>query len=92
MQSLSEIKDKLVVDRGRYASLSNEFKTATHYDIPMIHVVQWAEPGAQKAGPHRTINVLIAAVAAFLFAWLLSVLYEFFVRNKESFIGELDNA
>jgi len=85
IQEIAEVKDRLVIEKGKYAALSNEFRALLHYDIPMIHVAQWASPSGQKAGPYRTLTVLFVGIAAFLFAWLLIVMYEYIIRNKEFF-------
>jgi hypothetical protein len=89
LQVVEELKDRLVVEKGKYAVLSNEFKTSLDYGIPFIHVAQWAAPSSQKAGPYRTFTVLGVFIGGILFSWLLVVLYEFFIRNKERFIGDV---
>jgi hypothetical protein len=85
IQEVEEVKDRLVIEKGKYAALSNEFRALLHYDIPMIHVVQWATPSGQKAGPFRILTVLLVGVGSFLFAWLLLVMYEYILRNKDRF-------
>lgn len=89
IQVIEEIKDRLVIERGKYAALSNEFKALVHYDIPMIHVVQWASPSGQKAGPYRTLTVLGVGLGALIFAWFLLVMYEYILRNKEYFTTDV---
>ncbi len=88
LQEVEEVKDRLVIEEGKYAALANEFQTSLDYDIPFVHVVQWATPGSEKAGPYRTITVLGSFLGAFFFSWFLMVLYEFIIRNKERFIGD----
>ncbi len=89
IQEVEEVKDRLVIEKGKYVALANEFKTLVHYDIPMLHVVQWASPSGQKAGPFRTLTVLGVGFAAFLFAWLMLVLYEYVIRNKAYFTADV---
>ena len=89
IQEIEEVKDKLVVEKGKYVALANEFRALVHYDIPMIHVVQWASPSGEKAGPFRTLTVLGVGIGAFLFAWFLLVLYEYVIRNKEHFTADV---
>lgn len=85
IQNVEEVKDKLSMDKAKYLSLSNEFKTAASKVFPMIHVVQWASPNGPKAGPFRTLGVLTTGVIAFIFSLLLAVLIEYFRRNKDQF-------
>ncbi len=89
IQVIEEVKDRLVIEKGKYNALSNEFRALLHYDIPMIHVVQWATPGGQKAGPFRILTVLLVGAGSFIFAWFLLVMYEYFVRNKERFTADV---
>lgn len=86
VQNLEEIKDKLTMDRAKYMSLSNEFKTATFDGFPMLHVTQWASPGSPKAGPMRTVGVLSAFLIAFVFGLILAIVIEIFKDNKERII------
>ena len=88
IQEIEEVKDRLVVEKGKYAALSNEFRALLHYDIPMIHVVQWASPGGEKSGPFRFLTVFIVGFGSFLFAWFLLVMYEYIIRNKERFTAD----
>lgn len=76
IQSLEEFKDKLVIDRARYHSLSSEFKAATFDGFPMLHVVTWATPNGPKAGPFRTLGVLTTFIVAFFFALLVAAIAE----------------
>ncbi len=85
IQEIEEVKDRLVIEKGKYAALSNEFRALVHYNIPMIHVVQWASPSGEKAGPFRILTVILVGIGSFLFAWLLLVMYEYIIRNKERF-------
>lgn len=89
IQEVEEVKDRLVIEKGKYAALSNEFRSLLHYEIPMIHVVQWASPSGQKAGPYRTLTVLAVGMISFLFAWFLLVMYEYILRNKEHFTADV---
>lgn len=85
IQNVEEIKDKLAMNRAKYISLSNEFKTATYTGFPMIHVVQWATPNGPKAGPYRILGVLTSFFAAIFFGLLLAIIVELFVSNKHKF-------
>ncbi len=85
IQNIEEVKDKLAINKAKYMSLSNEFKTATYKGFPMIHVVQWATPNGPKAGPYRILGVLTAFVMAILFGFLLSICIEVFAVNKHKF-------
>jgi len=84
IQNVEETKDKLVVDRGRYLSLANEFRTATFDGFPMVHVTQWATPYGAKAGPFRTLGVLTVLGISLLFGLLMAVLAELFTAYKET--------
>jgi len=85
IQNIEEVKDKLAINKAKYMSLSNEFKTATYKGFPMIHVVQWATPNGPKAGPYHILGVLTAFVTAILFGFLLSICIEVFTVNKHKF-------
>lgn len=85
IQNIEEVKDKLAINKAKYMSLSNEFKTATYKGFPMIHVVQWATPNGPKAGPYRILGVLTAFMSALLFGFLLSICIEVFAANKHTF-------
>jgi hypothetical protein len=85
IQNVEELKDKLAMNRAKYLSLSNEFKTATFQGFPMIHVVQWATPNGPKAGPYRILGVLTAFFAALFFGLLLAICIEVFAANKHKF-------
>lgn len=87
IQNVEEMKDRLAMDKAKYASLSNEFKTATFGGFPMIHVTQWAAPGSPKEGPLRTIGVLSALVIALVFSLILSIFIEVLKDNKAKFIS-----
>ncbi|HMN32461.1 MAG TPA: hypothetical protein PKA54_03745 [Chitinophagaceae bacterium] len=87
IQIVEELKDKLAIDNARYMSLSNEFKTAIFDGFPMVHVTQWAAPGAPKAGPYRTIGVLISFVSAFVFGLLVSIVIEVLQENKHKMMA-----
>ncbi|HMT34878.1 MAG TPA: hypothetical protein PKC41_03410 [Chitinophagaceae bacterium] len=87
IQNLEEMKDKLAMDKAKYMSLSNEFKTATFDGFPMIHVTQWASAGSPKAGPFRTLGVMIAFAVAFVFSLVLSIFIEVLKDNKEKFLA-----
>lgn len=89
IQEIEEVKDRMVIEKGKYIALSNEFRALQHYDIPMIHVVQWASPSGEKSGPFRTLTVLMVGIGAFLFAWFLLVLFEYVIRNKERFTADV---
>ncbi len=89
IQEVEEVKDRLVIEKGKYAALANEFRALVHYDIPMIHVVQWATPSGEKAGPFRILTVLAVGLGAFLFAWFLLVMYEYIIRNKQYFTEDV---
>jgi len=85
IQNIEEIKDKLAMNKAKYMSLSNEFKTATYKGFPMIHVVQWATPNGPKAGPYRILGVATTFVSAWIFGLLLALCIEFFIGNKHKF-------
>lgn len=85
IQNIEEVKDKLTIDRAKYISLSNEFKTATYKGFPMIHVVQWATPNGPKAGPFRILSVATAFTLTLFFGLLLACIIELFKRNKAHF-------
>jgi LPS O-antigen subunit length determinant protein (WzzB/FepE family) len=82
IQNLEEIKDRLAMDRAKYLSLYNEFKTATYAGIPMIHVTQWATPHGPKAGPFRTLGVLSVFVISIVFGLLLAVVIDLIEKSK----------
>jgi hypothetical protein len=85
VQNLEELKDKLAMDKAKYLSLSNEFKTSIFKGFPMIHVVQWASPFGPKAGPFRILTVLSAFVLALIFALLVACVVDIFKANKERY-------
>jgi hypothetical protein len=77
------MKDRLAIDRARYHTLANEFKTGTFEGFPMLHVVQWATPNGPKAGPFRTIGVITAFSLALVFGLIVAVLIEIMKVNKD---------
>ena len=85
VQNIEEIKDKLTIDRAKYLSLSNEFRTADFKGFPMIHVVQWATPNGPKAGPYRILGVSMAFLISLVFGMLLACGIELIAINKEKF-------
>lgn len=85
VQNLEELKDKLAVDKAKYLSLSNEFKTSMFPGFPMIHVVQWASPFGPKAGPFRIITVLSSLLLALIFATIVACVIDIFKANKERY-------
>ena len=87
IQNIEEVKDKLAMDNAKYMSLSNEFKTATFDGFPMIHVTQWAAPGAPKAGPFRIIGVLISFTCAFILGLLIAIVVEILNENKHKYMA-----
>ncbi len=82
VQTVEELKDRMVMDKAKYASIQNEFLTIQHKSIPFIHVVQYPEASGQKAGPFRTLMVLGALVGATLLGLLASVLLTHFTEWK----------
>jgi hypothetical protein len=81
VQTVEELKDKLVQDKAKYESIKNEFLTVQHKSIPFIHVVQYPEPNGKKASPFRTAMVLgAAALAAFLASIFVVILQ--FVKSR----------
>jgi LPS O-antigen subunit length determinant protein (WzzB/FepE family) len=85
VQNLEEIKDKYVIDRARYESICNEFKTVDHKSIPFLQVVQYPTPSGQKDSPFRTLMVLGAAAAALVLGILLAFIAEYFQTVKHKF-------
>lgn len=85
IQNLEESKDRLAMDRAKYLSLYNEFKTSTYAGIPMIHVTQWATAHGPKAGPFRTLGVISVFVISLLFGLLLAVIIDLIQKNKSKF-------
>jgi hypothetical protein len=83
IQNIEEMKDRLAIDRARYHTLANEFKTGTFEGFPMLHVVQWATPNGPKAGPFRTIGVITAFSLALVFGLIVAVLIEIMKVNKD---------
>jgi uncharacterized protein involved in exopolysaccharide biosynthesis len=85
IQNLEELKDKMAIDKAKYMSLSNEFKTSIFKGFPMIHVVQWASDNGPKAGPFRIIMVLAGALLATLFGLVVACLIDIFKQNKHRY-------
>lgn len=85
VQNVEEVKDRLTMDKAKYMSLSNEFKTASFDGFHMIHVTQWSTPGGPKAGPMRTLGVIATFAAAFIFSLLLSIVVEILKTQKARF-------
>jgi hypothetical protein len=83
IQNLEEVKDKLAMDKAKYISLSNEFKTGKFDGLPMIHVTQWASPNGPKAGPFRMLGVATVFFMSLLFGLILAIITDIFVSNKE---------
>ncbi len=78
IQNLEEVKDKLAMDRAKYLSLANEFRTATFDGFPMLHVTQWASPYGPKSGPFRTLGVITVFLASLLFSIILACIIDIF--------------
>ena len=73
------------MDKAKYLSLSNEFKTSIFNGFPMIHVVQWAAPFGPKVGPYRILTVLSALILALIFALMVACVIDIFKANKERY-------
>jgi hypothetical protein len=76
-----QARKQLSFDLERY----NQIKSAYNTDIPALHVVEVAEVPLVKSRPRRSILVLTAAAAAFLFACLGALIAEAYreVRWRE---------
>jgi hypothetical protein len=85
VQNLEEMKDRLAIDKAKYLSLSNEFKTSMFPGFPMIHVVQWAAPYGPKAGPFRTILVISVFALTFLFGLVVACVIDIFKSNQSRY-------
>lgn len=85
IQNLEEMKDRLAVDKAKYLSLSNEFKTSMFPGFPMIHVVQWAAPFGPKAGPFRILTVLAVAALSIIFGLVVACVIDIFQSNKSRY-------
>ncbi|HNF72980.1 MAG TPA: hypothetical protein PLP34_11215, partial [Chitinophagaceae bacterium] len=90
IQNIEEIKDRLTIDRAKYISLANEFKTAGFKGFPMIHVVQWATPNGPKAGPYRILGVGMAFVLSLVFAILMAMVVEFIRNHREDIFSDTE--
>ncbi len=82
VQNLEELKDKYVIDRAKYESLRNEFRTTKSKSIPYLQIVSYPTAGANKVGPYRTLNVLGAGVFGLFLGLLIAVLIEYFASAK----------
>jgi hypothetical protein len=85
IQNVEEVKDRMVMDVGKYKTLSNQFKTLVFKGFSVIHIIQWASPFSPKDGPYRILGVILSGIGAFLFALLLAVAIEVFKQQKEKF-------
>jgi hypothetical protein len=86
VQNLEELKDKYVIDRARYESICNEFRTIEHKSIPYIQVVQYPTPSGQKDSPFRMLMVAGAAGAAVVLGIMLAFIAEYFNAVKHKFV------
>ncbi len=73
-----QARKQLSFDLERYNHIKSSFNT----DIPALLVVERAEIPRVKSRPHRTVIVISALLAAFLFTVLAAMLADSF-RNKE---------
>jgi uncharacterized protein involved in exopolysaccharide biosynthesis len=85
VQNVEEIKDKYVIDRAKYESISNEFLTTTHKAIPYLQVIDYPTPSGSKAGPFRTIMVLSAFLVGLVVAILAIFVIEYLGTIKSEF-------
>jgi|688.fasta_scaffold15681_6 hypothetical protein len=82
VQNLEEIKDRMVMDVGKYTTLSNQFKTLTFRGFAILHIIQWASPFSPKEGPYRILGVLLTGIGSFLFALFLALAIESYRKLK----------
>lgn len=78
IQSISAIKDQLVIDRSKNISLLNEYSTGTNADeVKFIHVASPAVPPTKPAGPGKILTLLGAGLLGFFFSiiWILLTAY-----------------
>jgi uncharacterized protein involved in exopolysaccharide biosynthesis len=85
VQNLEELKDKYVMDRAKYESIRNEFKTSKIKTIPFLHVIQYPTSAGPKVGPYRTLNVIGAGAFAAFLALIVAVIIEYFESLKHLF-------
>ncbi len=67
-----EINDKLAQDRERL----KQIEAAWRAEVPALHLLEPAEPAVVKSRPLRTLSVLVATLAALLFAVLTVLVFE----------------
>jgi hypothetical protein len=92
IQTVEELKDKMVMEKANYAGIQNEFLTIQHKSIPFIHVVQYPTPSGKKDGPFRTLMVLGAGVTAVILGLLFALIVEYLGTIKHLFIPKNANA
>ncbi len=85
VQTLEELKDKYVMDRAKYESIRNEFRTSKSKSIPYLHVIQYPTSGGAKVGPFRTLSVLGAAAVGVFLGLLFAVIIEYYATIKHAF-------
>ncbi len=67
-----EINDKLAQDRERL----KQIEAAYGANVPALHLLEPAQPAVVKSRPLRTLTVLAATLAAFLFVVLAVLVFE----------------
>ena len=73
-RQINEFSTQVNLDQERYKQLKSVYNS----DIPAIHLVQDAEVPVMKSRPKRSIYVIGATMAAFIFTLLIVLLLELF--------------
>ena len=75
-KQLTEASDQLGIDKERYKLL----KAAYENDFSAIHVVEFAKKPKRKSRPKRSILVIAACAASFIFSSLAAIIFAFYKK------------
>jgi len=72
----AEASDQLAIDKERYKLLKSSYES----DFSAIHVVEFASKPQRKSRPKRSILVIAAGAAAFIFSCLAAIIFSFYKK------------
>jgi LPS O-antigen subunit length determinant protein (WzzB/FepE family) len=81
IQNIESVKDQLVIDRTKFISRINEYKTTQHEkDVKLLHILSSARPPAKAKPPGLTLTTLSCALIGFFFSCIYLLISTYYRR------------
>jgi len=77
-ESLQTRLDQLGTDQSKLEDKYNKLKSAFNTDVPAVHIIEEAKIPVIKSRPVRSILVISATLAAFIFSLLGALIIDFY--------------